>query len=67
MRQVKCLSGLMGWQSKLRKVYSSKEEFLAYCDIYGNHRRLGFETPEEAWEANPLIQGSIDPSDYRKL
>ena len=66
-KQVRCNSGLMGWQARLRTVYSSFEEFKSYSEMYGNHRRLGFKTPETAWRANPLIQGSVDPCDYRKV
>jgi hypothetical protein len=64
MKRVTCKSGLKGWQARLRKVYSSLSEFIAYCSTYGNHIQLGYETPEEAWEANPVIQGSVNPSDY---
>ena len=66
MKKVICKSGLTGWQDKLQKVYSSLEEFESYCENYGIHSRLGFETPLEAWDANPTIQGSTDPSDLRK-
>ena len=65
MAQVVCDSGLTGWKYKLRKVYSSLEEFENYCEDYGLHTRLGYETPENAWDANPTIQGSVNPSDYR--
>jgi hypothetical protein len=60
-------SGLKGWQDKLRKVYDSFEEFEDYCKTYNIHKRLGYKTPEDAWEANPTIQGSIEPSDLRKV
>jgi hypothetical protein len=64
-KTVKCKSGITGWQDKLRTVYeNSIELFKSYCEIYNNHKRLGFETPEEAWEANPTIQGSTNPEDY---
>ena len=65
MSSVKCKSGLRGWRLRLTKVYASFEEFKQYCSIYGNHTRLGFETPEDAWTSNPLVEGSVDPSDYR--
>ena len=54
------------WKGKLRKQYSSFEEFEAYCMIYNNHIRLGYETPIEAWDDNPTIQGSVNPYDYSK-
>jgi hypothetical protein len=65
--QVQCRSGLKGWQARLRKIYSSLAEFVTYCSIYNNHARLGYATPETAWRANPIIQGSVNPSDYRRV
>ena len=67
MKQVKCQSGLVGWQSRLRSVYNSYDEFENYSKIYGIHSRLGYDTAEAAWEANPVVQGSVIPSDYRKV
>ena len=67
MRRVRCRSGLHGWQKRLRKVYRSFEEFLEYCSLYNNHTRLGFTTPEKAWMANPVVRGSVVPSDYRRV
>jgi hypothetical protein len=67
MRQVRCQSGLMGWQQRLRTVYASFEEFSSYCEVYGNHTRLGYRTPAGAWRANPMVQGSVNPSDYRRV
>ena len=64
-KRVKCLSGLTGYQCRLQSNYSSFEEFEGYCENYGNHKTLGFDTPQEAWDVNPIIQGSTEPSDYR--
>ena len=55
------------WKGKLRNEYADFEEFKRYCEVYNNHKRLGFETPEEAWKANPIVSGSTDPSDYKKV
>lgn len=63
MKHVRCKSGEKGWQDKLQKVYSSFEEFEAYSQTYGIIQRLGFATEQEAWDANPTIQGSTNPSD----
>lgn len=63
MKRVKCKSGIVGWQSRLQKNYCSIEEFKYYSAIYGIHNRLGFNTAEEAWKANPVIRGSVIPSD----
>lgn len=68
MRTVKCSSGLMGWQSKLRKVYDNDfETFKYYCEIYSIDKRLGYKKPETAWKANPTIQGSVNPTDLKKV
>lgn len=54
------------WKGNLRDNYSDNlEQFEAYCETYGIHTRLGFETPREAWNANPKIQVSTDPRDLK--
>ncbi len=67
MRRVKCKSGIEGWEAKLQENYSSFSEFESYAEMRGLHTRLGYATPEEAWEANPLVQGSVNPTDFRKV
>ena len=67
MKRVICKSGLQGYQEKLRTAYSNFAEFKAYSDTYGLATQLGYKTPEAAWKANPTIQGSIEPSDFRKV
>ena len=67
MKEVRCKSGLMGWRCHLQSLYKSFEEFQGYCGLLGLHTRLKFETPEDAWKVNPLIQGSVNPSDYRRV
>ena len=54
-------------KGKLRKNYSSFEEFEAYSAIYGLHSRLGYKSPKTAWASNPLIQWSTNPADYKKV
>jgi hypothetical protein len=66
MKRVRCKSGIEGWQCRLRKNYSSFGEFERYSDTYGLHRRLSFETAREAWKSNPLVQGSVIPSDFQR-
>ena len=65
MRRIKCDSGLIGWQAKLRSVYRNLSEFIAYDNAHGIASRIGFDSPQEAWKANPLIQGSVNPGDLR--
>lgn len=67
MATVICKSGLRGWRAKLRTVYDSLEEFKAYAEVYDMPRRLGFRTAEAAWKANPLVEGSTEPRDYRRV
>jgi len=67
MKKVICKSGLAGWKSRLRKNYQNFEEFSYYSEVYGIHKRLGFSSAEEAWEANPIIKGSVIPSDLEVI
>ncbi len=54
------------WQSTLHENYDDDfGQWLEYSDMYGLARKLGFTTAEEAWKANPTVQGSIDPQDFR--
>jgi hypothetical protein len=54
------------WRDKLQNVYSDFEEFNDYNEIYNLAKRLGFKSAEEAWDANPTIQGSTEPGDYKR-
>lgn len=49
----------------LQKNYDSFEEFDNYDDIYKLAHRLGFTSAREAWDANPFIQWSVDPRDFK--
>lgn len=64
---VKCKSGLRGWQGKLHEVYTDYQQFVDYASIFDIHRRLGFSSMERCWQANPTVQGSVDPSDLRRV
>jgi hypothetical protein len=65
--RVYCDSGLEGWQGYLRDNYADIEEFEHYSDMFGLAERLGYESAQEAWDDNPLVQGSVNPSDFRKV
>jgi hypothetical protein len=66
MTKITCKSGLTGERDYLRNPYDNNfEKFEEYCEIYNLHTRLGFNTPEDAWQANPLIESSVNPSDLR--
>ena len=67
MKQVICKSGLVGWRGRLQENYVSFGEFKSYCGMYKLHTRIGFATPEAAWKANPLIEGSVNPDDLRRV
>jgi hypothetical protein len=65
MKTVICDSGLEGWRHRLQENYSSFEEFDSYDAIYKLAQRLGYDNTQDAWEDNPMIQGSTKPSDFR--
>jgi hypothetical protein len=68
MKRIICKrSGLRGFQERLQKMYTSFDEFKRYSEMYGLHARLGFTTPETCWKSNPIVEGSVDPGDYRRV
>jgi len=55
------------WKARLRSNYENFEEFKMYAETFNLHDRLGYATPEEAWADNPMVQGSTNPDEYRKV
>jgi hypothetical protein len=53
------------WRGRLRDEYASYDEWCRYSDMYGLAGRLGFPSNKAAWEANPTVEGSANPADYR--
>lgn len=52
------------WYNRLQINYDGDfEQFQAYDETYGIAQWLGFESAEAAWEADPLIKGSVNPKD----
>jgi hypothetical protein len=52
------------WRNRLQNEYSGFDEFEGYSDLWDLSGRLGFASAREAWDANPLVQGSTNPADY---
>lgn len=67
MKRVKCKSGIEGWQCRLQENYTDFTEFQIYAELWLLHLRLSYKTIRGAWRANPLIQGSVNPSDFRRV
>ena len=53
------------WTAKLQDNYANRQEWTRYSMMYGLAKRLGFRSAKAAWEANPTIQGSTNPADFR--
>ena len=70
MKMIKVKSGIGGqstvWQAKLHEVFDF-QEFDGYCAMYGIQSRLGYKTVMSAWRSNPVVQGSVNPSDLRRV
>lgn len=64
-RRVRCQSGLMGERSRLQSRYRNAEEWHTFSAMYGLAARLGFSSEYAAWESNPVIESSVNPSDLR--
>lgn len=65
MKAITLPSGRRGWRAHLQENYVNFSEFNNHCSNYLFHERLGFSTPASAWKANPIVQGGIDPSDFK--
>ncbi len=65
--RVRTQSGQWGWRSRLRVQYATREDFANWDDAYNLAERLGYSSPGEAWKANPVIEGSTNPGDYRRV
>lgn len=63
--RVRVTSGLIGYRCRLRASYDSFEQFEVFSEIYGLAERLGYLSAQAAWDANPVIEGSTIPSDFR--
>lgn len=61
---IKLRSGQTGWRARLREIYATVEQLEDWDRNYGLLERLKFTTAEEAWNANPIIEGGTDPADY---
>lgn len=57
----------MGWRTRLRNNYRDFDEWGFNSDMWGLCLRLGYKTAEAAWKANPVIEGSINAGDFRKV
>lgn len=64
-RRVRCLSGVKGERSRLQSRYANGHDWHAYSTIYGLAARLGFSSEWAAWNANPVIESSVNPGDFR--
>jgi hypothetical protein len=67
MKSVKCKSGLTGWRGNLHEVYTDFNDWKLWAESHGLHKKLGYKTPEATWDDNPMVEGSVQPSDYRKV
>ncbi len=64
-RRVRCQSGQMGERSRLQSRYTDKADFAAWDESFGLSARLGFRDTTAAWLANPIMESSVNPSDFR--
>jgi len=65
IHRIKAQSGIDGWRCRLQENYLSLETWEAYSEMYGLASRLEFKSAEVAWHLNPVVEGSVIPSDFR--
>ncbi|MGC2234078.1 MAG: hypothetical protein WBA09_21440, partial [Candidatus Acidiferrum sp.] len=53
------------WKMRLQDSYDGDfKQWEAYDRVYNLAQRLGFKSAQEAWQANPTIQGGVNPADF---
>lgn len=62
-----CRSGKVGWTQRLQDRYPGPAAFTARDEICRLAESLGYPDGDTAWQDNPQIRGSTDPSDYQRL
>jgi len=63
---VKMRSGITGWRTRLQNNYANRAEFREYAETFGLMNRMeGYIFVADAWNDNPIIEGSVNPSDFR--
>ena len=67
MKRVKLKSRQDGWRGLIRDNYETYAEFEAMAQTYNLHGRLGYKTPKQLWDDNPIVQGGINPADFEKV
>lgn len=55
------------WKARVQDTYDSVTELAAFNACYNVAQRCGYVTAQEMWDANPVIGGSVDPSDFGKV
>jgi hypothetical protein len=65
MRHVRCLSGVRGERYFLHEGWDSLQDYKQYDSLYRLSKRLGFKKAKEVWNLNPVVESSVNPSDFR--
>lgn len=52
------------WVMHVQESYANLEDLEAYDGVYNIAKRLGFNSAQELWDADPLIKGGVDPRDF---
>lgn len=60
----KGITGMKLWHYRVQENYSTLEELKSYDELYDIAKRCGFDSCEELWESNPMLQGSVHPADF---
>jgi len=52
------------WIGKLQESYANFQDYLSFDRMYSLTERMGYIDPIVVWELNPIIGGSVNPSDF---
>ena len=63
--KVRLASGVIGWRYRLQTLYPNFEEWKHYSDIHNLAQILRGNSAIEVWNANPIVQGGLNLSDFQ--
>lgn len=60
-------SGNAACRKRLQGLYAEWVAWKFHAEMHQLHKKLGYDTIKEAWDANPIVEASQDPKDFCRI
>jgi hypothetical protein len=60
-------SGKPACRKRLQALYDNWVAWKFHAEMHQLHKKLGYATVKEAWDDNPIVESSQDPSDFCRI